>query len=286
MFSGGTQTLLDRLRARDHDRVSDAGRTKLLLHGEVRPLAVLLFHGLSASPEQFVRFAHELHARGHNVIVPRLPRHGHRDRLTNALAHLSAGELRAFANVSVELANGLGDRVAVAGFSLGGLLSTWIAQHHAVGRVVAIAPFFGISWMPNRLMGTFSRVMLALPNRFGWWDPLAREKQMPEHGYPRYATHALAHSYLLAREVMEFAPLGIAAQHLTFVTNPHEAAVNNGAVRRLEQRMRATDPSRLDHVVLTGIPFSHDIIEPLRHPAAADAAFPQLLGLIDGSLGG
>jgi pimeloyl-ACP methyl ester carboxylesterase len=286
-FSGTTQALLDRLRGRDHERVGETGRTMLLLHGKVRPLSIVLFHGLSASPTQFIRFAHELHGHGHNVIVPRLPRHGHRDRLSDALARLTADELRHFARESVELAQGLGEGVVVGGFSIGGLIATWLAQRYALERVVAIAPFFGMSWMPNRWMGSLARLMLAMPNRFGWWDPIAREKQMPAHGYPRYATHALGQAYLLAHEVLSSAPSGIAAKKLIFVTNAREAAVNNRAVRRLEERLRAVDPSRLEHVVLTGIPYSHDIIEPLRHPEVAAAVFPRLLALIENEpLGG
>ncbi len=278
-----TKATIDRLMARDHARVSEAGRTKLLLHDEVRPLSIVLFHGLSASPTQFVRFARELHSHGHNVIVPRLPRHGHQDRLSTALAHLTADDLRTFADDSVDLAAGLGERVVVGGFSLGGLLTAWIAQRYPVERAVAIAPFFGISWMPNRLMGSFARLMLALPNRFAWWDPIARERQMPEHGYPRYATHAIAQSYLLAREVIADAGQGVAANRLIFVTNAREAAVNNRAVRGLERRLRGSHPERLDHVVLTDVPFSHDIIEPLRHPQIADRVFPTILSLIEGA---
>lgn len=274
---------LDRLVARDHESISEAGRTKLLLHDEVRPLAVVLFHGLSASPTQFVRFAHELHSHGHNVIVPRLPRHGHQDRLSNALAYLTAEDLRLFADESVNVASDLGHNVVVGGFSLGGLLTAWIAERYPVQRAVAIAPFFGIALVPNRIMGSFARVMLALPNRFQWWDPIARERQMPEHGYPRYSTHALAQSYLLAREVMGDALHGVAAQRLTFVTNARETAVNNRAVRALERRLRGVHPERLEHVVLTDVPFSHDIIEPLRHPQIADRVFPTILNLIEGA---
>ncbi len=281
-FTSETRAIIDRLRRRDHARVAEAGRSKLLLHGEVRPLAVLLFHGMSASPTQFVRFAHELHAHGHNVIVPRLPRHGHADRLSNALAHLTAEDLRAFVRDNVALAGGLGERVAIGGFSLGGLLATWAAQHLPVERAVAIAPFFGVSWMPNRLMGSLARVMLAVPNQFHWWNPMQRERQQPEHGYPRYATHAIAQMYLLAREVIDDADRGIAARRLIFVTNEREAAVNNRAVYRLEARMRASGAPGLEHVVLSGIPFSHDIIEPLRHPEIAAQVFPTLLSLIEG----
>jgi alpha-beta hydrolase superfamily lysophospholipase len=253
----------------------------LLLHDDVRPLAIVLYHGMSASPAQFARFAHELHAHGHNVVVPRLPRHGHRDRLSTALAHLTADDLRRFARDNVDLAAGLGERVVVAGFSLGGLLATWTAQHAPIERAVAIAPFFGISWLPNRLMGSLARMLLAMPNQFHWWNPFERERQQPEHGYPRYATHAIAQAYLLAREVFDRADEELPARELIFVTNEREAAVNNRAVRRMERRMRAAGAANLRHVVLSGIPYSHDIIEPLRHPQIAEQVFPTLLHLIE-----
>ena len=242
---------------------------------------MVLFHGIAASPEQFVRFASELHARGHNVVVPRLPRHGHRDRLTDALARLSADDLRAFASESIDLANGLGERVVVAGFSLGGLLATWAAQRYPIDRAVAIAPFFGMSWMPIRFTAPFADLVLKLPNIFAWWNPLERERQMPEHGYPRYASHAIGQSLLLAREVFARTAESVTARELILVTNAKEAAVSNRAVRRLERLLHARSGGRVEHVVLRGIPISHDIIEPRRHPAIAEAVFPELLDLID-----
>jgi carboxylesterase len=280
-LSEQTSALLDRFRRRDHSGVSDAGRTKLLLHGEVRPVAVVLFHGIAASPEQFVRFAHELHARGHNVVVPRLPRHGHSDRLTDALARLSADDLRAFATESIELAQGLGERVVVAGFSLGGLLATWAAQHYPIDRAVAIAPFFGMSWMPTRWTAPFADLILRLPNFFPWWNPIVRERLQPEHGYPRYSSHAIGQSLLLARDVFAHANETVAARELILVTNALEAAVNNRAVRQLGRLLRARPGGRLEQIVLRGIPISHDIIEPLRHPAIAGHVYPELLDLID-----
>lgn len=273
---------LGRLLARDHAGVAPTGRTKLMIHGERRPRAVVLFHGLSASPMQFVRFAQALHARGHNVIVPRLPRHGYADRLSSALAGLTQASLERTARESIAIAQDLGERVSVAGFSLGGLLAIWSAQHAAIDRAVAIAPFLGVSWIPNRLMPPIMELALRLPNRFGWWDPIAREKQLPEHGYPRFATHALAQAYRLAAAVMLDARLSpVLAQNLTFVVNQREAAVNNRAVRRLAARLRQHADGRVHTEALLDLPFSHDIIEPLRHPELADRVFPQLLEIID-----
>jgi esterase/lipase len=281
-FSDQTLAAISTLRNRDHERIGELGRSQVLLHDGVRPVAVVLYHGLSASPQQFVRFANELHERGHNVVVPRLPRHGHENRLSRALEFLTADDLRGFARENFVLASGVGQCVVVAGFSLGGLLATWTAQHLPVHRAVAIAPFFGISWMPNRLMGALTQLLLAMPNQFQWWDPIARENQMPAHGYPRYATHAIAQAYILARDVLDRADRGVAARELIFVTNEREAAVNNRAVRRLERKLRESGAAEVQHVAIAGIPYSHDIIEPLRHPKIAEHVFPTLLELIEG----
>jgi alpha-beta hydrolase superfamily lysophospholipase len=261
-FSDETTALLERFRARDTDDIADAGRTKLLLHGEVRPLAVVLFHGMSANPRQFHRFAHDLHALGHNVVVPRLPRHGRRARLTDVLALLSAHDLRAFAQSSIELAQGLGERVVVAGFSLGGLLTTWVAQRYPLERAVAIAPFFGMSWMPTRYNAPFARTLLKVPNFYSF-------------GFP---SHGLAEGLLWAREV--YAHPAVAARELIFVTNASEAAVSNRAVRRLLERLEPMPEGRIAHVELGDLPPSHDIIEPFSRPELADRVYPTLLGII------
>ena len=100
---------------------------------------------MSASPAQFERVAADLFDRGHNVVVPRLPQHGHADRMSTALERLRAEELYEAVTDYVSVAQELGERVTVAGFSLGGLLAAWIGQHYEIDRCVPIAPFFGIA---------------------------------------------------------------------------------------------------------------------------------------------
>ena len=272
---------LDRLLALDHAFVGDKGRTIARLHEGRRPRAVVLLHGMTASPAQFSRFAGDLFARGHNVLVPRLPRHGHADRFSEAAARITGDELLTAAREILAVGRELGDRVTVAGFSLGGLLTAWIAQHEMVDRAVAIAPFLGVAVLPRRLMSAAAKVVMRLPNSFQWWDPFLRERQMPAHGYPRYSTHAIAHAYLVARDLLhdagERAPV---TQDIVLVNNAREAAVNNRAIRRLEASWRAHGAD-VQRIVLEGLPPSHDIIEPLRHSHLADRVYPQLLEVID-----
>ena len=74
----------------DGANILPQARTILLEHAAATPLAVVLFHGLTNSPAQYAQLAPDLYNSGVNVLVPRLPDHGFRDRLTTALATLTA----------------------------------------------------------------------------------------------------------------------------------------------------------------------------------------------------
>jgi|SRR5579872_596238 len=263
--------------------IGESGRTLLFDHGHRTSRSVLLLHGLSASPRQFLAIAQALHERGHNVFVPRLPKHGHRNRLSEALASMNASQLEACANDSLAVAQGLGERVTVAGFSLGGLLAAYIGQRFSVHRAVAISPFLGVSIIPNVFRLRVARWVLGRPNRFFWWDPFQRERQMPDHGYPRFATHAVAHGLTLAHEVMEDALTSPPqAEELVLVINPRDSAVNKRAIGRLGQRWFRNKPQAVKMVRLHGLPpFLHDIIEPKRYAKVSERIRPVLVEIID-----
>ena len=231
---------------------------------------------------QFERVARDLHARGYNVLVPRLPHHGHADPLSPALERLRAGELYDVVEEYVAIAGELGERVTVAGFSLGGLLAAWAAQQYPIAHAVPISPFFGISLIPNRLMGRVAERLLRAPNRFHWWNPILRERRAGSTGYPRYATHAIAHAYRIAQSVLDRAQTSRpAAQRVTIVANAMEIAVNNYAIRRLYEHWHHQAPGAVELSVLTGLPLSHDIVSPLRRWRLADRVHPLLLRAID-----
>jgi len=274
-------SLLDRLLARDHPGIAENGRTIALVHGTRTRRAIVLLHGLSTTPAQFERVAHDLFERGHNVLVPRMPKHGHVNPLSTALARLRSDDLYEAATQYVAVAQELGERVTFAGFSLGGLMTSWIGQHYAIDRCIPIAPFFGVALIPNRFMGAVAEQLLRLPNRFHWWNPILRERS-PANGYPRYATHAIGHSYRIARGLLDEArtvmPL---ASKFTIVTNAAEIAVNNYAIRRLYKSWRRQRPGAVELVRITGLPLSHDIVSPLRPWRLADRVHPHLLGAID-----
>jgi alpha-beta hydrolase superfamily lysophospholipase len=253
----------------------------LLSHGARKRRAYVLLHGMSASPQQFAEFAQRLHARGANVFVPRLPHHGLGDRMSTALGGLTADDLRTFARSTIARASELGDDVHVVGFSLGGLVCAWIAQHFPVARATAIAPFLGVAGFPRTLTPRVADVALALPNRMLWWDPVLRERLLPVHGYPRFATHAVAQASRLATELFTDAAIDPPqADDIAIVLNAAEMTVNNRAARTLAWLWSRSEPARTHLYLMKGLGPSHDIIEPMRSETNTRRVYPPLIDLV------
>ncbi len=202
---------------------------------------------MSASPAQFERLARDLYERGHNVLVPRLPHHGHADRLRPRSSVCTPTNCYDAVDEYVAIARELGERVTVAGFSLGGLLAAWTAQHYDVDRALPIAPFFGISWIPNRLMGPRCRTVAARA-RTGFIGGIRScASARCQHDGLSALRDARDRARLSHRAVAcstKRATNRPAAEQVTIVTNATEVAVNNYAIRRLYEHWHAHDPTR------------------------------------------
>lgn len=268
--------------ARDDDRISPNAHTRLLDHGERRPLAVVLFHGLTNHPGQYAAFAPLLHERGANVYVPRMPYQGYKDRMTKALAALTAEELLAATYDAVDIARGLGERVAVLGISAGGLQCAYVAQYREdVAVSVPVAPDFAILQLPYGLSKTVGWLMLHVPNFFMWWDPRIRQAQRPATAYPQFPTHALAQTLRIGDAVYKAARQTKArAAQITTIVNRADPAVCNEATEEVVTEWRGLRKDGIEYVVLQNLPENHDIIDPDNPHAATDVVYPKLIAAL------
>lgn len=284
MSDAGYAAAMERINGvlrRDEVRAEERCRSIFLTHGSRAPRATLFLHGMTASPRQFNSLAAYAHVLGDNVFVPRMPKHGYPDRLTGALGELRASDLLETAEQSLEIARGLGERVRVVGFSLGGLLTTWIAQHHDVDEAIALSPLLGLAVVPFGLTRIAVTVLRKLPNAFVWWDPIKRAKLMPAHGYPRFSTHALAEALTIGLDVLAEARERGPRSRITLVTNAGEMGVNNGAVARLAAFWRVAGGAHVERLCIGGLGPSHDIVEPLREGGQAEKSYPFFFRLLD-----
>ena len=273
------RALLEAIAERERADPRIAYPTRWWMFEEVAPLAVVLLHGLTNSPPQYDRLAPLLHERGHAVVVPRMPYHGYADRMSGDIAKLRARDLERAALQAVTIAALCGERVVVAGISVGATLGGWLAARTRIGSAIAVAPFCGLRELPAGANDALGALLCAVPNAFGWWDPREKEQQPPAHGYPRYATRALGVSLRISTELIPRVSWEH-ARRTVLVVNADDPVVNN---RHADRRFSALRTIGIDYerIVLTGLPHVHDIIEPAIPQAQTELVYPTLIELIE-----
>lgn len=257
---------------------------RLLGHGEKRPVAVVLLHGVSSCPQAFVDLAPLLFARGHNVLVPRMPQNGYADRATDALARMTAEELRAWGDMAVDVAAGLGEEVVVLGISAGGTVAAWTAANRPeVARGVVVSPLFGLPGFGARANDVLTRIMLFLPNVSVWKDPIRRANWdgMP-HAYARQATRGTGEILRLGRAAVARLEVGPpAGAALALVTNAADRAIALPAADRFGDLWAASGKPLLRYVFPAEDRLGHEIIDPMEPGADEALTYPVLIRLIE-----
>ena len=171
-------------------------RSKLLTHGRKTERVIILMHGMTNCPQQFVELAPIFYKQGFNVLIPRMPHNGLADLDTDDLRFLRAAELRDCSNAMVDIARGLGDHITYLGLSVGGLMAAWVAQYRDdVNKAVIIAPSFTIG--PRLGVGlskVIMRLFLILPNIMT--QRIKPFKDGPDHNYLGFATRGLGEMML------------------------------------------------------------------------------------------
>jgi alpha-beta hydrolase superfamily lysophospholipase len=268
---------------RDTDAVAPASRSRLLGPAQRTQRAVVFFHGLSNTPQQFLRLAEHFTRRGYTVLLPRVPYHGYVDGMTTDQALLTAKDLVDTAAESVDLAAGLADEVTVSGISMGGILAIWAAQYRRVAVAAPIAPGIGVYLVPYRFTSVLFRILHKLPNTFVWWDPRVKAALPgPPYAYPRFSTHALVETQRLAVALMDAArQAGPSARTVWMITNAADLAVNNAACALLVRRWRHAGGANVNAFEFPRrLKLFHDLVDPLQPHAQPELVHPVLERII------
>ena len=275
---------INALQAQEDNTILPKSRTQLFTHGYKTRRVIVWFHGYTSSPAQFTSLGQLCFQRGDNVLIPRAPYHGLKDRLTPQTRQLTAAKLARHADEVINLANGLGEAIIVGGLSMGGVIAAWLAQQRKdIATALMIAPAFGGRVIPTNLTHFVTRAFLILPNFFRWWDPIRMDfTAEPLHAYPRYSTRGLAGIFRLGMEVETLARQGEpACPNLWVVTNANDLAVNNELTGRITTFWRE-NAVQATHTYLFGVDLGlgHDLIDPLQPGQKVDKVYPVLLDMI------
>jgi pimeloyl-ACP methyl ester carboxylesterase len=185
------------------------------------------------------------------------------------------------ANTAYWLTQGLGSRVSVVGFSLGGAIALWLAQTKPIDLAVPVSPFLAPAGMSEFVATVAAHVLYAIPDMYWWWDNNLKEACLPLYAYPGYPTHGMAQLIFFGNELL--ATAGAAkprARNCVLVTNESDNSVNN-AVSRSLIAMWNRSGATCKEVVLTNLgPPRHDIIDPTTFPRARELVYPVLENIV------
>jgi alpha-beta hydrolase superfamily lysophospholipase len=284
-YAAGVAAIREAIAAEAADpTLNPACASRLIEQGRQAARVVVFFHGFTNCPAQFVPLAAQFAARGYNVYIPRLPRHGYADRLTGALEDLSAEELVRFADRSVDLASSLGDEVVVFGLSGGGNLAAWIAQERAdVAQAILVAPMLHVEGLPPFSIRAAASTILAIPNFYLWWDSSRREQALgPPYAYPRYPVHAIGAFLRLSFAVQSAANQAPpAVREILVVSNAADTAVSNSATAAVADAWARKGAAVRRFVFPAELGLDHDVIDVNQPKQRVDVVYPTLITLIE-----
>lgn len=258
-----------------------------MLHAEPVSDLFILLHGVTNNPEQFRAFGELLYARGADVLIPRMPFHGHLDRLTPAQKNFTAAlALRETLRV-LQAAETRGQRITVVGLSVNGLPAAWVAMNRPeVDRVMLLAPFFSVHGMPDWLIGPAAQVFQRWPNFFIWWDADLRENLPGPLGvYPRFSTRTMASFLQFGVEIFNQARRQAPrVREVIVVTTAADRAISNARVAELVELWRNAGFHNLqtyEFPAKEAVP--HDFIDPYQPDQQTELVYPVLLDLLQTS---
>jgi len=256
--------------------------SKILTHGHKTERVIILMHGMTNCPQQFVELAPIFFEQGYNVLIPRMPHNGLADPDTDDLRYLKSVELRDNCNSMIDIARGLGDHITYLGLSVGGLMAAWVAQYrNDVDRAVVIAPSFTISphlgVIPSRII---MRLFLTLPNIMT--QRIQPFKDGPDHNYLGFATRGLGEMMRFGFSIYDSSKKrSAAAQSVLVITNAADAAVNNKITLNVAKNWQTNGLKQLETYQFDAkYKLIHDVIDPGQKQQNIAVTYPILLDLI------
>jgi carboxylesterase len=276
---------IDDLRNVDGDEVSSDGHLVFLTHGKRVGRVIVFFHGGTNSPRQFRALGEIFYNKGYNVLIPRVPHHGLKDRMTEDYSRLTVSELIELSDESVDIARGLGRHVIVAGLSMGANMACWIAQNRGdVDKAVIISPFWGWKMLPVSCLKLAINFLLILPDMFLWWSNEKKKELLgPTSAYYRFSTRGLAQIMLLGWFVIKDASrLAPKTQDILVVANALDESVNDRIFAKVIDNWKKHNGVRITRFEFDrSLGVLHDLIDPEQPYQRIAVIYPRLVELIE-----
>lgn len=267
--------------------IPEATQTRLLEPSTEASVTIVIWHGFTNAPSQFLAVAEQLRDAGYRVLLPRMPHHGLPDLLNRELASLTEAELVAQVDTCIDIAAGFGDEVWVVGLSAGGVMAAWAAAtRDEVSRAVLMAPLVAPKGFPMpavRLCVKFPRIV---PRRYMWWDPRVKDA-MPDnspYAYPGFPLPGVMPFLHLSESLFDGSvPVGHQLRRVVLVSNASDLAVRQDAAVAFAHRVFGAAADYLGQATIDpALHWTHDFVDPW---SPAGGSTDQVVALLLAGLG-
>lgn len=250
--------------------------TILLTHGKKTKHVLTIFHGYTNSPPQFIKLAMLFYHKGYNIYIPRLPKHGYKEKYYKKTDDMTATMLEDAANQHLDLSANLGDNIHVMGLSLGGVLATYAAQYRSdIASAFIISPFLQFYGTKTSLL----RILRFLPHLYIPWS--LQKPKKTETAYSHFSAKGAGEILSLGQKIMTDAKTyPPKAREVTFLLNASDVAVSRPVVYQLVKDWKQNG---FHHTTIFEIPKGiapiHDIIDPQQPQQNTAYVYPLILDL-------
>jgi hypothetical protein len=254
------------LQSAEDDRVNDACRTVLLEPSSPGAASIVIWHGFTNAPPQFLHIAEALRQAGYPVLLARMPRHGLADVLNRDLLDLTATDLTEHVDECLDIAAGLAPEVWVVGLSAGGVLAGWSgAFRKEVRRVAVAAPFAAPKAIPYPLVRLMVKFRRLIPAVYFWWDP-RKKADLGEspYVYPGFPLPGMLPFLQLAESLHDrrVRPIN-QPDRVVLISNPGDFAIRRDVARELVFRTFGASGSNVFEATIDeGMGWWHDFVDP------------------------
>lgn len=279
---------IDELTKLDTDSINDKCKSIILNHGKQTEKSIVFYHGYTNCPEQFRDLGQKFYDLGYNVLIPRIPSHGEKDRLTTSPSNLTPNDLTNFVRETSLIVSGLGKNVYTSGISGGGVLAATSGYYYKfISKVLIMSPLFIAYDLENWQLGPFIKMRNFMPDYYRWWDMNTKEKiSGPNYAYPQFSFKGsmafMEVGYRLMLEVESNSAVINKDVKIIHIYTENDIAVKNGFNNNiLDTWAKKIGTTSEKYMFPASYNFNHDIIDKNQATARPDIVYPVIVDLAE-----